>query len=236
MDTFEYRLIRESEFRNALTRRQPGEQEVVVSARRPGPLSPPQLQGKPRASKVQEGGSATFQARLAGNPPPRITWFKNGARVRPGARVSITEQDSVVSLNLQQVTPQDTGHYTMLAENQAGGVCGQLGLPGGGADRAPVRHPAADDAARRSQVSAGGGGRGRGRGRGRGDRTGSGIETGTRTGQRQDQGMDGIRQEQDRSRSGVTRCLVGFVKSICHLPSHQRVNFGFIRSTKYHGS
>ncbi|XP_043190339.1 titin-like isoform X4 [Amphibalanus amphitrite] len=122
VDTFEYRLIRESEFREALTRRQPGEPEVVVSARRPGPLSPPQLQGKPRASKVQEGGSATFQARLAGNPPPRITWFKDGARVRPGARATISEQDSVVSLHLQQVQPQDTGHYTMLAENQAGCV------------------------------------------------------------------------------------------------------------------
>ena len=122
MDTFEYRLIRESEFREALTRRQPGEPEVVVSARKPGPLSPPQLQGKPRASKVQEGGSATFQARLAGNPPPRITWFKDGARVRPSPRVCITEQDSVVSLHLEQVMPQDTGHYTMLAENQAGCV------------------------------------------------------------------------------------------------------------------
>ena len=122
MDTVEDRLIRESEFREALTRRQPGEQQVVVPARKPGPLSPPQLQGKPRASKVQEGGSATFQARLVGNPAPRITWFKDGARVRPSERAAITEQDSVVSLHLQQVTPQDTGHYTMLAENQAGCV------------------------------------------------------------------------------------------------------------------
>ncbi|XP_037075448.1 titin-like [Pollicipes pollicipes] len=124
VDTFEYRLIRESEFREALTRRDRGETDVVTQTevRRPGPVSPPQLQAKPRASKVTEGGDATFVARLVGNPAPKITWFKNGARVRPSPRAAISQQDSVVTLALKDVKPQDTGHYTMLAENTAGCV------------------------------------------------------------------------------------------------------------------
>lgn len=122
MDTFEYRLIRENEFRDALTRRDKGETDMVTNttARRPGPLSAPQMQAKPRASKVVEGGDATFQAKLAGNPTPKITWFKNGARVRPSANSTIQHQNQMVTLKLTKVTQQDAGHYTMLAENPAG--------------------------------------------------------------------------------------------------------------------
>ena len=128
MDTFEYRLIRETEFRESLTRRYAGETETETEveteteSRQPGPLSPPQVQTKPRATKVAQNGDATFQARLVGNPKPKVTWFHNGVRVRPGPRATASHSGSNAALRLRGVQSDDSGHYTMLAENAAGCV------------------------------------------------------------------------------------------------------------------
>ena len=128
MDTFEYRLIRETEFRESLTRRYAGETETETEveteteSQQPGPLSPPQVQTKPRATKVSQNGDATFQARLAGNPKPKVTWFHNGVRVRTGTRATASHSNSNATLRLRSVQPEDSGHYTMLAENAAGCV------------------------------------------------------------------------------------------------------------------
>ena len=126
MDTFEYRLIRETEFRESLTRRYAGETETETEveteteSRHPGPLSPPQVQTKPRATKVAQNGDASFQARLVGNPKPKVTWFHNGVRLRPSTRAATSHSNSNAVLRLRAVQPEDSGHYTMLAENAAG--------------------------------------------------------------------------------------------------------------------
>ena len=94
--------------------------ETETESRQPGPLSPPQVQTKPRATKVAQNGDATFQARLIGNPKPKVTWFHNGVRVRPGPRAAASHSNSSAVLRLRSVQPDDSGHYTMLAENAAG--------------------------------------------------------------------------------------------------------------------
>jgi hypothetical protein len=76
VDTFEYRLLREVEFRESLTRRYVGEidaQIVTTVDRSLGPVAPPQIAQKPRNSKLAEGTDAVFQAKVTANPKPRVS-------------------------------------------------------------------------------------------------------------------------------------------------------------------
>lgn len=75
VDTFEYRLLRESEFRESITRRFVGESDLQISTivdRTLGPIAPPQITQKPRNSKLVEGSDAVFTAKITGNPKPRV--------------------------------------------------------------------------------------------------------------------------------------------------------------------
>ena len=64
VDTFEYRLLREVEFRESLTRRsQSDETETETETdfeQLTTPLAPPQLVQQPRNTKLQQGSDATF--------------------------------------------------------------------------------------------------------------------------------------------------------------------------------
>lgn len=71
VDTFEYRLLHEVEFRQALTVRMAGEQVEEVGAIQ-GPPQAPQLQQKPRSTKVGAGSNATFTVSVSGYPTPRV--------------------------------------------------------------------------------------------------------------------------------------------------------------------
>ncbi|CAG0878668.1 unnamed protein product [Darwinula stevensoni] len=128
VDTFEYRLLRDAEFREAKTKRLANETETETEVETesepvtPGPLSPPQLAQKPRSSKVLEGSDATFQAKVTGNPRPKVTWFKNGIRIRPSQRYKMAVGNQIATLNIRMAMPEDSGQYTMLAENAAGRV------------------------------------------------------------------------------------------------------------------
>lgn len=74
MDTFEYRLLREVEFRESLFRRLPGEEatEKAAPMDKTQPPSAPQIMARPRNSKLLEGSEATFQAKITGNPKPKV--------------------------------------------------------------------------------------------------------------------------------------------------------------------
>lgn len=76
VDTFEYRLLRETEFRESITRRFVGESDAQISTvvdRNLGPVAPPQFAQKPRNSKLVEGSDAVFTAKISGNPKPRVS-------------------------------------------------------------------------------------------------------------------------------------------------------------------
>jgi len=76
VDTFEYRLLRELEFRESITRRFANESDLQISTivdRNLGPIAPPQITQKPRNSKILEGSDAVFTAKITGNPKPRVS-------------------------------------------------------------------------------------------------------------------------------------------------------------------
>ncbi|KAI5701651.1 hypothetical protein M8J75_011738 [Diaphorina citri] len=123
VDTFEYRLLREVSYRETITRRYVGETDTIINTKPgPGPVSPPFIAQKPRNSKQTEGNDATFVATINGNPKPRLTWFKNGQRLVPSQKYQINYTNQQASLKISQVTADDTGHYTLLAENPQGCV------------------------------------------------------------------------------------------------------------------
>jgi len=75
-DTFEYRLLREVEFRESLTRRYVGEMDaqiVTTVDRSLGPVVPPQIAQKPHNLKLAEGSDAIFQAKVTANPKPMVS-------------------------------------------------------------------------------------------------------------------------------------------------------------------
>ena len=127
VDTFEYRLLREVEFRESLTRRSQSDLQTETETETETdfeqlttPLAPPQLVQQPRNTKLLQGSDATFQAKLQGNPKPKLTWFMNGARLNPSPRHQLTHSNHLATLKIRSVQPQDAGHYTLFAENAAG--------------------------------------------------------------------------------------------------------------------
>lgn len=68
-------MLRETEFRESVTRRYVGEADSQVSTtldRSLGPVAPPQISQKPRNSKLVEGSDAVFTAKISGNPKSRV--------------------------------------------------------------------------------------------------------------------------------------------------------------------
>lgn len=143
IDTFEYRycilfknalevltlvvcrLLREVSFRESITKRTTYEKDSEISTtveRSLGPPAPPQISQKPRNSKLLEGSDAVFTSKISANPRPRITWFKNGQRIVESQKHESTFTNNQASLRVKQVSSDDSGHYTMLAENPQGCV------------------------------------------------------------------------------------------------------------------
>ncbi|XP_037947834.1 titin-like [Teleopsis dalmanni] len=125
VDTFEYRLLREVSYREAITRRSSYEQDyhlVQEVDRSLGPAHAPQIAQKPRNSKLIEGSDAVFTAKVGSNPKPRLTWFRNGQRLVPSQKYDISYSNGLATLRVKNANIQDGGHYTLLAENTQGCV------------------------------------------------------------------------------------------------------------------
>lgn len=145
VDTFEYRLLREVSFRESITRRTIGEldsQLINEIDRTAGPAAPPQIHQKPRNSKLVEGADAVFAAKVGANPRPRLTWFKNGSRISStDNKFETTYSNNQAVLRVRSSTAEDSGHYTLLAENNQGCVVSSAVLVIEPAQETPAYEP-----------------------------------------------------------------------------------------------
>ncbi|XP_061044997.1 obscurin-like [Eubalaena glacialis] len=83
---------------------------------------PPSMQVTIEDVQAQRGGVAQFQAVIEGNPQPTVTWYKDGAQLVDGPRLSQQQEETTYSLVLRDVAQHDAGVYTCLAHNAGGQV------------------------------------------------------------------------------------------------------------------
>uniref|UniRef100_A0A452G6Q2 Palladin n=1 Tax=Capra hircus TaxID=9925 RepID=A0A452G6Q2_CAPHI len=99
--------------------------------------------------KIFEGMPATFTCRVAGDPKPKIYWFKDGKQISPkNDHYSIRSDPSgTCSLHTAASTLEDDGNYTVMAANPQGRVSctGRLMVQAvnqrGRSPRPPAGHP-----------------------------------------------------------------------------------------------
>uniref|UniRef100_A0AAV2MDY0 Ig-like domain-containing protein n=1 Tax=Knipowitschia caucasica TaxID=637954 RepID=A0AAV2MDY0_KNICA len=102
----------------------------VCSANRPGSRvrrtalgllqvqAPPEFVQWPQSLSRPVGGSAVFTCTARGVPEPTVTWLKNGRLLKTDANVSISKNNS--TLSIARITADDEAIYQCIAENSAG--------------------------------------------------------------------------------------------------------------------
>lgn len=71
-------------------------------------------------SMVEEGSRFEFAARVEAEPPPKISWFKDGRDVKDNVDYHTEYVNGVASLTIEETFVEDTAVYTLRAENKAG--------------------------------------------------------------------------------------------------------------------
>uniref|UniRef100_A0A5F9DD77 Palladin n=1 Tax=Oryctolagus cuniculus TaxID=9986 RepID=A0A5F9DD77_RABIT len=99
--------------------------------------------------KIFEGMPVTFTCRVAGNPKPKIYWFKDGKQISPKSDHYTIQRDldGTCSLHTSASTLDDDGNYTIMAANAQGRISctGRLMVQAvnqrGRSPRSPSGHP-----------------------------------------------------------------------------------------------
>ncbi|XP_060030287.1 immunoglobulin superfamily DCC subclass member 3 isoform X2 [Erinaceus europaeus] len=102
----------------------------VCAANRPGTRVRRTAQGRlvvqapaefvqhPQSISRPAGTTAMFTCQVQGEPPPHVTWLKNGQVLGPSAHVRLRNNNS--TLTISGVGPEDEAIYQCVAENSAG--------------------------------------------------------------------------------------------------------------------
>ena len=81
-------------------------------------ISAPSLLQPPVETTINASLTAILKCTAAGNPPPKVTWFKVNSTLPVGRHVV----KSSGALIVQDVRPEDEGQYTCKAENLLGTI------------------------------------------------------------------------------------------------------------------
>lgn len=82
---------------------------------------PPFFTEKPEGvSVVRSGDSKVFECKVAGTPEISVHWFRDGAEIHQSIKHKMSFSNSVASLEICQVSENDSGKYFCEACNNAG--------------------------------------------------------------------------------------------------------------------
>lgn len=84
--------------------------------------TPPKFYAIPHNRVAEEGETVRFQCAVAGHPDPWVTWLKDGLPLTSTSRITITEVEDLRILEIREVTPQDSGMYKVVLDNDVGRI------------------------------------------------------------------------------------------------------------------
>ncbi|KAG8223460.1 hypothetical protein J437_LFUL001954 [Ladona fulva] len=85
-------------------------------------VTAPKFYAVPHNRVAEEGETVRFTCAIAGHPLPWASWDKDGVRITPTARISLSEKDDLRLLTISEVTLEDAGLYRVTLENEVGRV------------------------------------------------------------------------------------------------------------------
>uniref|UniRef100_A0A8D2P3U0 Palladin n=1 Tax=Zosterops lateralis melanops TaxID=1220523 RepID=A0A8D2P3U0_ZOSLA len=124
VSSFEQRLISEIEYRLERSPVEESDDEVQHGDEPIDNSVSPYFEIKLKHYKIFEGMPVTFTCKVAGNPKPKIYWFKDGKQISKRSdhyRIQ-REPDGTCSLHTAASTLDDDGNYTIMAANPQGRV------------------------------------------------------------------------------------------------------------------
>ncbi|KPP72549.1 titin-like, partial [Scleropages formosus] len=78
---------------------------------------------EPKSVKVTEKGTATFFAKVGGDPIPSVKWMKGKWRqITHGGRITVEQKGQDCKLEIREVTRTDSGQYRCVALNKHGEI------------------------------------------------------------------------------------------------------------------
>lgn len=81
----------------------------------------PRFLEKLEPKHVPDGYTVQFECKVEGMPRPQITWFRQTAIIKPSQDFQMFyDEDSVATLIIREVFPEDAGTFTCVAKNAAG--------------------------------------------------------------------------------------------------------------------
>ncbi|NXM39419.1 PALLD protein, partial [Gymnorhina tibicen] len=122
VSSFEQRLISEIEYRLERSPVEESDDEVQHGDEPIDNSMSPYFEIKLKHYKIFEGMPVTFTCKVAGNPKPKIYWFKDGKQISKRSdhyRIQ-REPDGTCSLHTAASTLDDDGNYTIMAANPQG--------------------------------------------------------------------------------------------------------------------
>lgn len=83
-------------------------------------LIPPSFIDRLQSSEVREGDKVLMTVRVAGDPPPEISWYREATKIVSSADFEIKTEGNTSSLYIPEVFYEDSGKFTVVAENETG--------------------------------------------------------------------------------------------------------------------
>ena len=93
----------------------------------------PSFVKKPALRQEDDGNRLVFECKLAGNPKPEVTWFREDIKIQNDERATFKVQEEgrntfAVILELNDVVETDAGLYKVKAKNKYGEVSASINL------------------------------------------------------------------------------------------------------------
>ncbi|XP_042330425.1 immunoglobulin superfamily DCC subclass member 4 isoform X1 [Sceloporus undulatus] len=98
----------------------PQTRQFVMAAAELRVLAPPTISQAPETISRTRASTARFVCKAEGEPPPSISWMKNGEPLLPKGRVKTQTSGTLV---INQIGLDDAGYYQCVAENHLGMAC-----------------------------------------------------------------------------------------------------------------